>query len=76
MSSDTPPTRTRQDLKYQALVSARSAEEAVEIAAEALSPEQQVVRSEAEDVSAREGKDSYLVTLWYTGGRRGGEIPG
>jgi hypothetical protein len=75
MSSD-PPTRSRPDLKYQALVSARSAEEAVEIAAEALSPEQQVVRSEAADVSASEGKDSYLVTLWYTGGRRGAEIPG
>ena len=59
--------------KYEALVSARSREEAIEIAAEALRPEQHVVRSEARDVSDREGPDSYHVTLWFVGGGRRGE---
>jgi hypothetical protein len=60
-----------EDLKYQALVSARTREEAIEIASEAMSPEKKVVRVEAEDVSAEEGPDSWRVTLWFTGGRRG-----
>ena len=60
-----------EDLKYQALVSARTREEAIEIASEAMSPEKQVVQVEAEDVSAEEGPDSWRVTLWFTGGRRG-----
>jgi hypothetical protein len=64
------------DLKYEVLVSARTREEAIEIAAEGLSPTQHVVRTEVEDVSADEGPDSYRVTLWFTGGRRGGDGPG
>jgi len=61
----------QEDLKYQALVSARTRDEAIEIASEAMSPEKQVVQVEAEDVSAEEGPDSWRVTLWFTGGRRG-----
>jgi len=61
----------RDELRYQALVSARTREEAIEIASEAMSPEKQIVRVEAEDVSAREGPDSWQVTLWFTGGRSG-----
>jgi hypothetical protein len=64
------------ELKYEVLVSARTREEAIEIAAEGLGPEQHMVRSAAEDVSATEGPDSWRVTLWFTGGRRGGDGPG
>lgn len=53
--------------RYEALVSASSSEEAIEIAAEGLGPNQVVVRSEARDVSATEGPDSYHVTLWFSG---------
>jgi hypothetical protein len=59
--------------KYEALVSARSREEAIELAAEGLGPDQRIVRSEAEDVSAHEGPDSYHVTLWFVGGGRRGD---
>jgi hypothetical protein len=61
----------QEDLKYQALVSAKTREEAVEIASEAMSPEKRVLRVEVEDVSAAEGPDSWRVTLWFAGGRRG-----
>jgi uncharacterized protein related to proFAR isomerase len=61
----------QEDLKYQALVSAATREEAVEIVSEAMSPEKQVLCVEAEDVSAEEGPNSWRVTLWFTGGRRG-----
>jgi hypothetical protein len=61
----------QEDLKYQALVSARTREEAIEIAAEAMAPDKQIVQVEAEDVSREEGPDSWRVTLWFTGGRRG-----
>jgi hypothetical protein len=64
----------REDLKYQALISARTREEAQEIAEEAISPDKRVVRVEVEDVSAEEGPDSWRVTLWFTGGRRGNQI--
>jgi hypothetical protein len=64
----------REDLKYQALISARTREEAVEIAEEAISPDKQVVRVEAENVSAEEGPDSWRVTLWFTGGRSGNQL--
>jgi len=64
----------REDLKYQALISARTREEAQEIAEEAISPDKRVVRVEIEDVSAQEGPDSWRVTLWFTGGRRGNQI--
>jgi hypothetical protein len=63
------------ELKYEVLVSARSPEEALEIAAEGLGPEQRMVRSEVLDVSAEEGRDSYRVTIWFVGGRRGGDGP-
>ncbi len=58
--------------RYEALVSARSSEEAIEIAAEGLGPDQLLVRSEALDVSATEGPDSYHVTLWFSGPSRRG----
>jgi hypothetical protein len=61
----------RDELRYEALVSAGTREEAIAIASEAMSPEKQIVRVEAEDVSAREGPDSWRVTLWFTGGRSG-----
>lgn len=63
-----------EDLKYQALISARTREEAQEIAEEAISPDKRVVRAEVEDVSAEEGPHSWRVTLWFTGGRRGNQI--
>ena len=66
--------RMQEDLKYQALVSARTREEAIEIASEAISPDKQVVQVEAEDVSAEDGPDSWRVTLWFEGGRRGNTI--
>ena len=58
---------------YEALVSASSREEAIEIAAEGLGPNRRVVRVEVSDVSATEGPDSYRVTLWFVGGGRRGE---
>lgn len=58
----------REDLKYQALISARTREEAVEIAEEAISAGKRVVRALAEDVSADLGPDSWRVTLWFVGG--------
>ena len=61
----------QEDLKYQALVSAKTRDEAIAIASEAMSPEKRVERVEAEDVSAEEGPDSWRVTLWFSGGRRG-----
>jgi hypothetical protein len=64
----------REDLKYQALISARTREQAQEIAEEAISPDKRVVRVEIEDVSADEGPDSWRVTLWFSGGRRGNQI--
>ena len=64
----------REDLKYQALISARTREEAIEIAEEAISPDKRVVRVEAEDVSAEHGADSWRVTLWFTGGRSGNQM--
>lgn len=60
------------DLRYQALVSARSREEAIDIASEALPAGKQITRVEAEDVADREGKDSWLVTVWFAGGFRSG----
>jgi len=54
------------DLRYEALVSAKTREEAIEIAAEALPPNRQLTRVEAIDVAEREGADSWLVTLWFS----------
>lgn len=53
------------DLRYEALVSAKSREEAIDIAAEALPENKQISRVEAQDVADREGPDSWLVTLWF-----------
>jgi hypothetical protein len=64
----------REALKYQALISARTREEAQAIAEEAISPDKRVVQVEIEDVSAEQGPDSWRVTLWFTGGRRGNQI--
>jgi len=52
---------------YEALVSARTREEAIEIASEALPRGRTPTRVECVDVSAREGPDSWLVTLWFSG---------
>lgn len=56
-----------QDVRYQALVSARTREEAIAIAAEALPEGRQITRVEALDVADQEGQDSWLVTLWFAG---------
>jgi len=53
------------DRRYEALVSARTREEAIEIASEALPRGMHVTHAEAEDVALREGKDSWQVTLWF-----------
>lgn len=53
------------DLRYEALVSAKTREEAIEIASEAIPENKQITRAEAIDVAEREGKDSWLVTLWF-----------
>ena len=52
-------------LRYEALVSARTRDEAIDIAAEALPARTKITRAEAEDVASREGKDSWAVTLWF-----------
>jgi len=58
--------------RYQALVSARTSEEAIEIASEAIPERLKITRSTAENVADREGADSWLVTLWFSGGLREG----
>lgn len=58
--------------RYQALVSARTREEAIEIASEAIPASTPITRVHAENVADREGEDSWLVTLWFAGGRRKG----
>ncbi len=60
-------------MKYEALVSAKTRDEAVEIALEALPRGRTFVRSEVVDVSAEEGPDSYHVTIVFSGGS-GGEM--
>ena len=60
-------------MKYEALVSAKTRDEAIEIALEAMPRGRSLVRSEAEDVSAEEGPDSYRVTVVFSGGS-GGEL--
>jgi hypothetical protein len=62
-------------LKYEALVSAASPEEAIEIALEAIAPDKTIVATQAEDVSANEGPGSYRVTVTFRGGARKGELP-
>lgn len=62
------------EMKYESLVSASTRDEAIEIALEALPRGRQLVRTEAEDVSAEEGPNSFRVTVFYAGGS-GGEAP-
>jgi hypothetical protein len=61
-----------QDLRYQALVSAKTREEAIDIASEAVPAGKSITRVHAENVADREGEDSWLVTLWFAGGMRDG----
>jgi hypothetical protein len=55
--------------KYEVLVSAKTPEEAIDVASEAIAPGSVIVRSEAEDVSAEEGADTFRVSIWFTGGK-------
>jgi hypothetical protein len=59
-------------LRYQALVSAKTRDEAIEIASEAIPMGKTITRVSAENVADREGEDSWLVTLWFAGGMRSG----
>jgi len=52
---------------YESLVSARTREEAIDIATEALPRGKSATRIEAVDVADREGPDSWLVTVWFRG---------
>jgi hypothetical protein len=61
-----------EQLRYQALVSAKTRDEAIEIASEAIPEGKTITRVSAENVADREGEDSWLVTLWFAGGMRGG----
>lgn len=61
-----------EELRYQALVSAKTRDEAIEIASEAIPAGRAITRVGAENVADREGEDSWLVTLWFAGGMRGG----
>jgi hypothetical protein len=53
------------DVRYEALVSAESSDEAIEIASEAMPRGKRIARAEAKDVAATEGEHSWLVTLWF-----------
>ncbi|MET0285787.1 MAG: hypothetical protein ABW352_15005 [Polyangiales bacterium] len=53
-------------------MSAKTREEAIEIASEAIPAGKTIERVSAENVADREGEDSWLVTLWFAGGMRGG----
>jgi len=55
------------DLRYDSLVSARSREAAIEIAAEALPAGMDIVHVEATDMAAHEGRDSWQVAIWFSG---------
>ena len=52
-------------MEYEALISAKTREEAVEIAKEAMGQQRLVVRAEAIDVSHTEGADTWRVTLFF-----------
>lgn len=60
-----------EELRYQVLVSAKTSDEAIEIASEAIPDSKPIMRVYAENVADREGDDSWLVTLWFAGGMRG-----
>jgi hypothetical protein len=63
----TPIESTPEGHRYDSLVSASSRDEAIEIASEALPRGKEAARIEAVDVSADEGPDSWLVTIWFEG---------
>jgi hypothetical protein len=52
---------------YEVLVSAKTSDEAIEIASEAIPPHRKIVRSEAADASAEEGPNSFRVSIWFEG---------
>ncbi|HEX5658044.1 MAG TPA: hypothetical protein VFX59_12655 [Polyangiales bacterium] len=53
-------------------MSAKTRDEAIEIASEAIPAGKPITRVSAENVADREGEDSWLVTLWFAGSMRGG----
>ncbi len=55
---------------YEIIVSASNADEAIEIAAEGLSRGTELLASEAIDISAEHGPDSWKVTLSFRGGKK------
>ena len=61
---------TDRNTRYEALVSADSAEEAIEIAAEALPKQSVLATSDAWDASAEHGPGSWMVRLTYMAARR------
>ncbi|MDB4975322.1 MAG: hypothetical protein JWN48_3663 [Myxococcaceae bacterium] len=61
-----------EERRYQALVSAKTSDEAIEIASEAIPERVQITRVHAENVADREGEDSWLVTLWLGSDLRAG----
>lgn len=72
MSGDAS-TELSDDRRYTALVSAKTADEALAIASEALGPDQPILKTQVDDVSASEGADSFRVVIWYGPGKRRGE---
>lgn len=52
---------------YEVLVSASTEADAYAIAREALPIGAHIIRRETLDVSAREGKDSWRVSIWFSG---------
>ena len=61
---------TSRNTRYEALVSADSADEAIAIASEALPKYAVLATSEAWDVSAEHGPNSWMVRLGYQGARK------
>ncbi len=61
---------TGRNTRYEALVFADSADEAIEIAAEALPKQSVLATSEARDVSDEHGPQSWLVRLTYKAARQ------
>lgn len=61
---------TDRNTRYEALVFADSAEEAIEIAAEALPKQSALATSDAWDVSAEHGPNSWTVRITYKAARK------
>lgn len=66
---------TGRNTRYEALVSADSADEAIAVAAEALPKYAVLATSEAWDVSAEHGPNSWMVRLGYRGSRQPEDQP-